>query len=139
MKFMVFVKGTKDSEAGVMPDEKMLAEMMRYNEELVKAGVMLDGGGLAPSARGAKVRFEGTKRSVIDGPFTEAKELVAGYWLFECKSLAECIEWVKRCPNPTGGTSEIEIRPLFGMEEFTEMNAETAALTDRLSAHLKTS
>ena len=139
MKFMVFVKADKNSEAGVMPDEKMLAEMMKYNEELVKAGVMLDGGGLTPSSRGAKVRFEGTKRSVIDGPFAEAKELVAGYWLFECKSLAECVEWVKRCPNPTGGTSEIEIRPLFGMEAFTEANADTIQRAERLADHLKLS
>lgn len=137
MKFMIFVKADKSTEAGVMPDDKMLSEMMAYNEELVKAGIMLDGGGLTPTSRGAKVKFSGTKRTVVDGPFTEAKELVAGYWLWECKSLAEAIEWVKRCPNPTGAESEIEIRPLFGMEEFPDASPETRALNDRLEAELK--
>src|SRR6187200_1203056 len=110
MRFMVMVKATKDSEAGVMPSQKLLTEMGKYNEELVKAGVMLAGEGLHPSSRGARVRFSGSKRTVIDGPFSEAKELVAGFWLFQCKSKEECIEWVKRCPNPMPGESEIEIR-----------------------------
>jgi hypothetical protein len=101
-----------------MPDEEMLAAMGRFNEELVKAGVMLDGNGLQASNKGAKVRFDGAKRSVIDGPFTEAKELIAGYWIWQCKSLEEAIEWVKRCPNPTDGKSEVEIRQVFSPEDF---------------------
>jgi hypothetical protein len=117
-RFIVFVKATKDSEAGVMPDEKMFLEMTAYNEELVKAGIMLDGQGLHPSKKGARVRFEGTSRKVIDGPFTETKELVAGYWLWQCKSLEEAIEWVKRCPNPMKASSEIEVRQLFTEEDF---------------------
>ncbi|MDX2086200.1 MAG: YciI family protein [Kofleriaceae bacterium] len=137
MKFMIFVKANETTEAGVMPDDQMLREMMKYNEELVKAGIMLDGGGLTPSSRGAKVQFNGTKRTVVDGPFTEVKELIAGYWLWECKSLAEAIEWVKRCPNPTGSESEIEIRPLMGMEDFPDASAETRALNDRLEAEIK--
>src|SRR5438067_7472893 len=111
MRFMVMVKGTADYEAGAMPDEKMLTEMGKYNEELVNAGVLLAADGLAPSSKGAKVKFSGTRRTVIDGPFTESKELIAGYWVFQVKSLEEAIEWVKRCPNPTGDESEIEIRP----------------------------
>jgi len=119
MRFMVMVKATKDSEAGVMPDEKLLADMGKYNEELVKAGVMLAGEGLQPSSKGARVKFSGNKRTVIDGPFAETKELVAGFWLFQCKSLAECIEWVKRCPNPMPNQdSEIEIRQVFEAEDF---------------------
>src|SRR6266436_6025044 len=109
MRFMVFVKANKDSEAGVMPTEQMITEMTRYNEELVKAGVMLAGEGLHPSSKGVRVRFSDDKRTVIDGPFTETKELIAGYWLFQVKSLEECIEWVKRCPNPMRTESEIEI------------------------------
>jgi hypothetical protein len=120
MRFMVLVKATADSEAGVMPDEKLLGAMTRYNEELVKAGVMLAGEGLHPSSKGARVRFSGDKRSVIDGPFTETKELVAGYWLFQVKSLEECIEWVKRCPNPMLSESEIEIRQVFEASDFGE-------------------
>jgi hypothetical protein len=103
MRFMVMVKATKESEAGVMPSQKLLADMGKYNEELVKAGVMLAGEGLQPSSKGARVRFSGNKRTVIDGPFTETKELVAGFWLWQVKSLAEAIEWVKRCPNPMPG------------------------------------
>src|SRR3954463_10627922 len=103
MRFMVMVKATKESEAGVLPDQKLLADMGKYNEELVKAGVMLAGEGLQPSSKGARGRFTGSKRTVIDGPFTETKELVAGFWLFQCKLLAEAIEWVKRCPNPMPG------------------------------------
>ena len=118
MRFVVMVKATKDSEAGVMPDEKMLAEMGKYNEELVKAGVMLAGEGLHPSSKGARVRFSGSKRTVIDGPFAETKELVAGFWIFQVKSREEAIEWVKRCPNPMPGESEIEIRQIFEAEDF---------------------
>src|SRR5438309_444859 len=118
MRFMVMVKASKDSEAGVLPDEKLLAEMGKYNEELVKAGVMLAGEGLHSSSKGARVRFSGNKRTVIDGPFAETKELVAGFWILQVKSKEECIEWVKRCPNPMPGTeSEIEIRQIFEAEE----------------------
>jgi hypothetical protein len=121
MRFMVMVRATKDSEAGVMPDEKLLADMGRFNEELVKAGIMLAGEGLQPSARGARVRFSGNNRTVIDGPFVETKELIAGYWLWQCKSLDEAIEWVKRAPNPfSNQESEIEIRQLFEAEDFGE-------------------
>jgi hypothetical protein len=119
MRFIVMVKANKESEAGVMPSEKLLAEMGKYNEELVKAGVMLAGEGLHPSSKGARVRFSGKNRTVIDGPFSETKELVAGFWLFQVKSLAEAIEWVKRCPNPfPTGESEIEIRQIFEAEDF---------------------
>lgn len=119
MRFMVMVKATKDSEAGVMPSEKLLTEMGKFNEELVKAGVMLAGDGLQLSSQGARVRLSGSQRKVIDGPFAETKELVAGYWMWQCKSLQEAIEWVKRCPNPfEGGDSEIEIRRVFEMEDF---------------------
>src|SRR4051794_7785547 len=118
MRFMILIKATKDSEAGVMPSEKLLADMGKFNEELVKAGVMLAGEGLHPSSKGARVKFSGTKRSVIDGPFTETKELVAGFWLWKCKSKQEAIDWVKRCPNPTGDEAEIEIRQLFDPEDF---------------------
>ncbi len=118
MRFMVMIKSTADTEAGVMPSEEMLAAMGRYNEELVKAGVMLAGDGLHPSSRGAKVRFDGDKRTVVDGPFTEAKELIAGFWIIDVKSKDEAIEWVKRVPNPTGVTGEIEIRQVFEAEEF---------------------
>jgi hypothetical protein len=119
MRFMVMVKATKDSEAGVLPDEKLLADMGKYNEELVKAGVMLAGEGLQASSKGARVRFSGSKRTVIDGPFPETKELIAGYWLFQVKSLEEAIEWVKRCPNPMPNQeSEIEIRQVFEADDF---------------------
>ena len=120
MRFMVMVKATADSEAGVMPSEEMLASMGRFNEELVKAGVMLAGEGLHPSAKGARVRFSGSERTVIDGPFAETKELVAGFWIWQCKSMQEAIDWVKRCPNPMPGPSEIEIRPIFEAEDFGE-------------------
>ena len=120
MRFMVMVRATADSEAGVMPSEQMFAEMGRYNEELVKAGVMQAGEGLQPSSKGARVRFSGKDRTVIDGPFAETKELVAGFWLWKCASLQEAIEWVKRCPNPMSGDSEIEIRQIFEAEDFGE-------------------
>ena len=119
MRFMVIVKATEDSENGVMPDEKLLADMGKFNEELVKAGVMLAGEGLHPTSKGARVKFSGTKRTVTDGPFSETKELIAGYWLFQVKSLAEAIEWVKRSPNPfPEGESEIEIRQVFEADDF---------------------
>jgi hypothetical protein len=120
---MVLVKATKDSEAGVMPSEELLGAMAKFNEEMVKAGVMLDGNGLQPSSKGARVRFTGDKRSVIDGPFTETKELVAGYWILQCKSLAEAVEWIKRCPNPHYVDSEIEIRQLFELDDFGDSEA----------------
>lgn len=120
MRFMIIVKASKESEAGVMPNEKLLTEMGKYNEELVKAGIMLAGEGLHPSSKGARVRFSGTQRSVIDGPFAETKELIAGFWLWQVKSLEEAIEWVKRCPNPMPGDSEIEIRQVFEAEDFGE-------------------
>ena len=120
MRFMVLVKATKDSEAGKMPDEKLLAEMGKYNEELVKAGIMLAGEGLHPSSRGVRVRFSGAKRTVVDGPFTETKELVAGFWIWQVKSKEEAIEWLKRCPNPMPGDSEIEVRQIFEAEDFGE-------------------
>ena len=118
MRFMIIVKATKDSEAGVMPDEKLLAAMGKFNEELAKAGVMLAGDGLQPSSKGARVGFSGAKRTVIDGPFAETKELIAGYWIWQVKSKEEAIEWVKRCPNPMKGESEIEIRQVFEAEDF---------------------
>ena len=121
MRFMVIVKATEDSEAGVMPSEELLTAMMKYNEELVKAGIMLAGDGLQPTSKGARVQFDGPKRTVVDGPFAETKELVAGYWIWQVRSLDEAIEWVKRCPNPMPGPSEIEIRPLYEMEDFGDI------------------
>src|SRR5688500_19839805 len=118
MRFMVMVKATKESEAGIMPSEELLTEMGKYNEELVKAGVMLAGEGLHPSSKGARVRFSGKDRTVIDGPFAETKELVAGFWIWKCASLQEAIDWVKRCPNPMPGESDIEIRQIFEAEDF---------------------
>ena len=118
MRFMILVKASRASEAGAMPDEKLLTDMGKFNDELVKAGVMLAGEGLHPSSKGARVRFSGTTRTVIDGPFAETKELVAGYWLWQVRSREEAIEWVKRCPNPMMEDSEIEIRQVFEMEDF---------------------
>ena len=118
MRFMILVKADKNTEAGVLPSEQLLAEMGNYNAELVKAGVLLAGEGLQPSSKGARVKFSGTKRTVIDGPFTEVKELIAGFWLIDVKSKQEAIEWVKRAPNPTGEESEIEIRQVFEAEDF---------------------
>src|ERR1044071_671511 len=120
MRFMVIVKATEDSEAGILPSQELLAAMGKYNEELVKAGVMLAGEGLQPSSKGARVKFSGTKRTVIDGPFAETKELIAGFWLIQVKSKEEAIEWVKRCPNPMEGESEIEIRQVFEQDDFGE-------------------
>jgi len=118
MRFIVLVKADKDSEAGVMPNEQLLTAMGNFNDELVKAGVMVAGEGLHPSSKGARVKFSGEKRTVIDGPFTEVKELIAGYWIWQVNSLEEAIEWVKRCPNPMGGESEIEIRQVFEADDF---------------------
>ena len=120
MKVMVMVKANADSEVGVMPSEGLLAEMGRYNEELVRAGILLAGEGLHPSSRGVRVRFSGADRAVTDGPFAETKELLAGFWLWRVKSMDEAIAWVKRCPNPMTGESEVEIRPVFDAEDFAE-------------------
>ena len=137
MRFMVIVKATEASENGVMPSEELLAAMGRYNEELVAAGIMQAGEGLHPSSRGVRVRFSGADRSVIDGPFAETKELIAGFWLWEVASLAECVEWVKRCPNPMPGPSELEIRPIFEAEDFgAEFTPELRAQEDRLRERL---
>jgi hypothetical protein len=137
MRFMVMVKATKESEAGIMPSTELLEAMGKYNEELVKAGVMLAGEGLHPSSKGARVRFSGNKRTVIDGPFTETKELVAGFWLIQVKSKEEAIEWVKRCPNPMEGESEIEIRQVFEAEDFgAEFTPELREQEDRLRAQI---
>jgi hypothetical protein len=135
MRFMIIVKATPESEAGKMPSEKLLAEMGKYNEELVRAGVMLAGEGLHPSSKGARVLFSGSKRTVVDGPFTETKELIAGFWLIQVKSKEEAIEWVKRCPNPMESDSEIEIRQVFEAEDFgAEFTPELRAQEERLRA-----
>ncbi len=137
MRFMVIVKATEDSENGVMPSEELLAAMGRYNEELVAAGIMKAGEGLHPSSRGVRVRFSGADRSVIDGPFAETKELIAGFWLWEVASLAECVEWVKRCPSPMPGDSEIEIRQVFEAEDFgAEFTPELREQEERLRARM---
>ena len=120
MRFMVMIKANADTEAGVLPSEQLLAEMTRYNEELVKAGVMLAGEGLHPSSKGARVKFSGNKRTVVDGPFAETKELIAGFWILQTRSKEEAVEWVKRCPNPTGDEAEIEIRQIFEPTDFGE-------------------
>jgi len=133
MRVLVIVKATKESEAGVMPDTQLLEDMGKFNEELVKAGVMLAGEGLHPSSRGARVRFDGDTRTVVDGPFAETKELVAGFWIWQVKSLDEAIEWVKRCPNPHPGKSEIEIRPVFEAADFGDaLTPEQRAREERL-------
>jgi hypothetical protein len=138
MRVMVMVKATKESEAGHMPSTELLAAMGQYNEELVKAGVMLAGEGLQPSVKGKRVRFSGARRSVIDGPFAETKELVAGYWLWQVKSMDEAVEWVKRCPNPMESDSDIEIRQIFEAEDFgAEFTPELRAQEDRLRAQME--
>jgi hypothetical protein len=143
MRFIVIVKATKDSEAGVMPSEQLLTEMGNYNEELAKAGIMLAGEGLHPSSKGARVRFSGDKRTVIDGPFPETKELVAGFWIWKCKSLQDAIDWAKRCPNPHPGTeNEIEIRQIFEAEDFgaeftPELRAQEEAAWQQAQANAK--
>ncbi|MGQ7935038.1 YciI family protein [Paraburkholderia sp. D1E] len=135
MRVMVMVKATSDSEAGALPGTELLAAMGNFNEELVKAGVMLAGEGLHPSAKGKRVRFSGSQRTVIDGPFTETKELVAGFWLWQVKSMEEAVEWVRRCPNLMIGDSEIEIRPLFEADDFgAELTPELRAQEERLRA-----
>ena len=140
MRFMILVKADKNTEAGVLPDEKLLTEMGKYNEELVKAGVLLAGEGLQPSSKGAHVQFSGEKRTVTDGPFTEAKELIAGFWLWQVKSKEEAIEWVKRCPNPTGTEAEIEIRQVFEAEDFgAEFTPELREAEERMREHLQKS
>jgi len=138
MRFMVIVKASKDSEAGVLPDKKLLADMGKYNEELVKAGVMLAGEGLQASSKGARVKFSGSERTVVDGPFPETKELIAGYWLFQVKSLEEAIEWVKRCPNPMPNReSEIEIRQVFEADDFgAEFTPELREQEERLGKQI---
>ena len=137
MKVMVFVKATKESEAGVMPQRQLLEDMGKFNEELVKAGIMLSGEGLHPSSKGARVRFSGKNRTVVDGPFTETKELVAGFWMWQVKSMEEAIEWVKRCPNPMLGDSEIEIRRVFAPEDFGEaFTPELQQQEERLRAEM---
>ncbi|HEY0846522.1 MAG TPA: YciI family protein [Noviherbaspirillum sp.] len=138
MRVMVIVKATNESEAGKMPSTELLAAMGNFNEELVKAGVMLAGEGLHPSSRGKRVRFSGKQRTVIDGPFAETKELIAGFWLWQVRSMEEAVEWVRRCPNPTEGESEIEIRPVFEAEDFgAEFTPELRAQEDRLRAEME--
>jgi hypothetical protein len=134
---MVMVKANKDTEAGVLPKDDILEEMGKFNEELVKAGVMLAGEGLHPSARGARIRFSGTKRTVIDGPFAEAKELVAGYWLWQVKSLDEAIAWARRCPNPTGQEGELEIRQVYETEDVPGMSPELKKQEEELRARIE--
>jgi len=137
MRVMVLVKASKDSEAGAFPDEQLLTEMMQFNEALVKAGVMLGGDGLHPSSRGVRVHFSGRNRTVVDGPFAETKELVAGFWIWQVRSMAEAIEWVKRCPNPTGDDSVIELRPIFEAEDFgAEFTPELQAQEAQLRAQM---
>jgi len=142
MRVIVMVKASKASEAGEMPDERLLTEMGKYNEELVKAGIMLAGEGLHPSSRGKRVRFSGAKRSVIDGPFAETKELVAGYWLWQVKSMDEAVEWLKRCPNPHNEETEVEIRPIFEADDFgaeltPELREQEQRLRDEMAARRK--
>ena len=139
MRFMILIKANKDSEAGVMPSQELLADMGKFNEELVKAGVMLTGEGLQPSSKGARVRFSGDKRIVTDGPFAETKELIAGFWMWQCKSKQEAIDWVKRCPNPMPNTeSEIEIRQVFEAADFgAEFTPELREREDRLRSQIE--
>jgi hypothetical protein len=135
MRVVVFVKADKNTEAGALPDEKLLGEMGRFNEELVKAGVMLAGEGLHPTSRGARIHFDGDTRTVTDGPFTESKELVAGFWVWQVKSMDEAVEWAKRCPNPTGATGQLEIRPVFEPDDFGEaLTPELRRQEERLRA-----
>jgi hypothetical protein len=137
MRVMVLIKANKDIEAGVMPDEKLLADMGNFNEELAKAGLLIGMEGLHPSSKGKRVRFSGTKRTVIDGPFAETKELIAGYWLWQVKSMDEAIEWVKRCPSPTGVDREIEIRRVFELDDFgAELTPELRAQEERVLAQV---
>jgi hypothetical protein len=132
MRFMILLKADKNTEAGVLPTAEMLSEMGRYNQQLIDAGVLVDGAGLQPTSKGARVKFSGKKRTVTEGPFAEAKELIAGYWTWEVKSKEEAIEWVKRCPNPLDGDAEIEIRQVFELEDFPEVPEEVRALDDKV-------
>ena len=137
MRVMVIIKADKDSEAGVMPSEQLLTEMGNFNEELVKAGIMVAGEGLHPSSKGKRVRFSGDQRAVTDGPFAETKELIAGFWLWQVKDMDEAVEWVRRCPNPMGQESEVEIRPVFELEDFgAELTPEAREQEERLRAEL---
>lgn len=137
MRVIVLIKADKDSEAGNMPDEKLLAAMTKYNEELVKAGIMLAGEGLHPSTKGKRVRFSGEKRSVIDGPFAETKELVAGFWIWQVKSMEEAVEWLKRCPNPMNAETDVEIRPIFEADDFgPEFTPELREKEEQLRAQI---
>ncbi len=137
MRFMILIKADKNSEAGALPDEQILSEMGKFNEELVKAGVMLAGEGLQPSSKGARVKFSGSTRTVVDGPFTESKELIAGFWILQVKSKEEAIEWMKRCPNPMQGESEIEIRQIFEADDFgPAFTPELRQHEERLSAQI---
>ena len=137
MRVMVIIKATRDSEAGVMPSEALLTAMGKFNEELVQAGVMLAGEGLHPSAKGARVRFDGRKRDVIDGPFADTKELVAGFWLWQVRSMDEAIEWLRRCPNPHDEACEVEVRPVFEADDFgAELTPELREQEDRLRAQI---
>jgi hypothetical protein len=139
MRVMVMIRANKESEAGVLPSTELLADMGKFNEELVKAGIMLAGEGLQASSKGARVRFSGAKRTVLDGPFTETKELIAGFWLWQVKSLQEAVEWVKRCPNPMNGESEIEIRQVFEASDFgEEFTPELRNQEERLRAKIAT-
>ncbi|MEA2596357.1 MAG: hypothetical protein QOF01_2826 [Thermomicrobiales bacterium] len=139
MRFMILIKADKTTEAGVMPDEQLLTEMGKYNEELVNAGVMLAGEGLQPSSKGARVKFSGEKRTVVHGPFIETNELIAGFWIWQVNSLEEAIEWAKRCPNPTGAESEIEIRQVFEAEDFgAEFTPELREAEERLREQIAT-
>jgi hypothetical protein len=138
MRVMVMVKANADTEAGAPPDTQMLEEMGRYNEELVKAGIMLDGEGLHPSSKGVRIRFSGDDRSVVDGPFAETKELIAGYWIWQVRDMDEAIEWAKRCPNPTGEESVLELRPVFELDDFGDnVTPEVREREERLRAELE--
>jgi len=142
MRFMVIVKANHDTEAGVMPTQELLEAMGKYNEELVKAGIMLAGEGLQPSSKGARIRFSGSKRTVVDGPFAETKELIAGFWLWQCRSKEEAIEWAKRCPNPTGQESELEIRQVFEADDFgaeftPELREQERRLGEQMAANAR--
>jgi hypothetical protein len=138
MRVMVMVKANEDTEAGAPPDTEMLNEMGKYNEELVKAGIMLDGEGLHPSSRGARIQFSGDQRTVVDGPFAESKELIAGYWVWQVRDMDEAIEWAKRCPNPTGAESVLEIRPVFELDDFGDnVTPEVREREERLRSELE--
>jgi hypothetical protein len=138
MRVMVMVKANEDTEAGVMPTEQELTEMGKYNEQLVKAGIMLDGEGLHPSSRGARIQFSGDQRSVVDGPFAETKELIAGYWVWQVRDMDEAIEWAKRCPNPTGAESVLELRPVFEADDFGDsMTPELREQEERLRSQIE--